>query len=158
MGRGDDKLHFFEFKSIHLGIHTSDNSKQLSNISSVSIFKKNYHGQITFSCLAPGAVRATDRPAVSCLSPLLPGGRRRRRCTADTDLHCQLGLGVVPSGGVGGGGQQGADAPYYPAETESVCFPSLSHSYDNTIGPLLIAPFCNIIQHNIQPTLSAGAT
>ena len=36
---GDDKLHFFEFKSIHLGIHTSDNYKQLSNISSVSILK-----------------------------------------------------------------------------------------------------------------------
>ena len=44
LGRGDDKLHFFEFKSIHLGIHASDNSKPLSNTSSVSIFEKNYHG------------------------------------------------------------------------------------------------------------------
>ena len=66
------------------------------------------------------------------LLPLLPGGRRRRRCTVDTDLHCLLRLGVVSSGG---GGLQGAAASYHPAEAESVCFPSQIHSYDNTTGP-----------------------
>ena len=51
-----------------------------------------------FSAARPGgAVRATGRPAVSWLSPLLPGGRRQQRCTVETDLHCLLRLGVVPS-------------------------------------------------------------
>ena len=76
-------------------------------------------------------------------------------------LYCIYGLTLsapVRCGAIGGGGgQQEVDAPYYPAETESVCFPSLIHSCDNTIDPWLIAPFGNIIQDNIQPTLSAGA-
>ena len=106
--RGDDKLHFLDFKRIHLGMHTLDNSKQLSNTSSVSIFKKlpwpNYF--FMFSAARPGVdVRATGLPAVSWLSPLLPGGRRRRRCNVDTDLQCLLRLGVVPSGGGAAGGR-----------------------------------------------------
>ena len=56
-----------------------------------------------------------------------------------------------------GGGPQGVDASYYPTEAQSVCFPPLIHSYDNTIGPYLIAPFYNIIPNAIQRTLSAGA-
>ena len=55
-----------------------------------------------------------------------------------------------------GGGPQGVYASYYHAETENVCFPPLIHSYDNTIGPYLIAPFYNI-PNAIQRTLSAGA-
>ena len=75
MHEGGGVLQLDKYQSIHSGIHTSDNSKQLSNISSVSILKKlpwpNYF--FMFSAARPGVV-------------VRAGGRRRRR-TVDTDLH-----------------------------------------------------------------------
>ena len=38
----------FRLKSIHLGVHASDNSKKLSNISSVWILKKTYMAKLLF--------------------------------------------------------------------------------------------------------------
>ena len=46
---GDVNLQIFDLEGVHLGIKTSDNSKHISKICSVSIFKKCPPlGQITF--------------------------------------------------------------------------------------------------------------
>ena len=39
---GGDTWRVLDFESVHRGIHTSDNFKHISNICSVSIFKKTY--------------------------------------------------------------------------------------------------------------------
>ena len=80
------------------------------------------------------AARKGDRPAGRQLTVASIAGRAAAALYCRYGLHCLLRLGVLPSGG-GGGGQQEADASYYLAEAESVCLPSLIHSYDNTIGP-----------------------
>ena len=78
------------------------------------------------------ARRKGDRSPGRQLTVASIAGRVAAAALYCTDLHCLLWLGVVPSGR--GGGEQGADASYYPAEAESVCFLSLIHSYGNAIG------------------------
>ena len=113
-----------------------------------------------FSVARPGgAVRATGRQ----LTVASIAGR-----AAAAAPYCRYGLTLsapVRCGAIGGGGgQPGADAPYYPAETESVYFPSLIHGYDNTIDPWLIAIIISFRMTSspcyralIQSTLSASA-
>ena len=84
-----------------------------------------------------GRRRKGDRPTGRQLTIASIAGR-----AAAAALYCRYGLtlsatvrcGAVGDGG-GGGGPQGVDASYYPAEAENVCFPCLIHSYDYTIGP-----------------------
>ena len=84
-----------------------------------------------------GRRRKGERPAGRQLTIASIAGR-----AAAAALYCRYGFtssasvrcGAVGGGGIGGG-PQGVDASYYPAEAQSVCFPSLIHSYDNTIGP-----------------------
>ena len=93
-------MHFFEFESIHLGIHTSDNSKQLSNIYSISIFKKTYHDQLAKLLFHVGRHRKGDQPPGRQLTVASIAGRAAA-------LYCRYGL-VVASGG---GGMQGEMYP-----------------------------------------------
>ena len=135
-----------------MGIHTSDHSKQLSNISSVSIVKKPTLAKLLFH----GRRRKGDRPPGCQLTVASVAGR-----AAAAALYCRDGLTLSAPfrcGAIGGGGGVAGDrCTLLPGRDRDVGFPSLIHSYDNTIGPWLVAAFCNIIQHNIQPTLSAGA-
>ena len=98
---------------IYLLFRSSQKKTTMTKLLFMSSGDRPASRQLTVACIAGRAAAA----AVYC----------RDRLTLSAPVRC---------GAIGGGGrQQGADASYYPAEAESVCFHSLIHSYDNTIGP-----------------------
>ena len=66
-----------DFESVHRRINTSDNSKHISNVYSLSMLQKTYLAQNIFRIkrpLARDAVRATGRPVVGSKPPLRQNG------------------------------------------------------------------------------------